>query len=188
LEDSYANSSAPEPTLSHPRTSKRQFSGKQITTSKLRESPYATSKEDSEAWTPTTNRPITQVSSPSAVSQGNKEGVKEAEPNVSSPSEHSIVDSTNDSRYQSSAILTDVPQEDPSPWLSRSYDLPFPDNSESSAAFNEPHLQSIELQNEISEESDYWPCMTVQEAYLMRYFIDKLACWVSLPSLTELRN
>lgn len=188
MEDSYASSSAPEPTLSHPRSLKRQFSGKQITTPKLRESPYATSKEDSEAWTPTTSRPITQVSSPSAVSQRNKGVAQEAEPNVTSPSEPSIVDSTNDSRHQSSAILTDVPQEDPSLWLSRSYDLPFPDNSESSAAFDEPHLQPFELQNEIPEESDYWPNMTVQEAYLMRYFIDKLACWVSLVSLIELRN
>jgi hypothetical protein len=57
--------------------------------------------------------------------------------------------------------------------------VPFDDDSESAIPFNEPPLQSIENQHEKSEESEYWPCMTVQESYLMRYFIDKLACWVS---------
>jgi hypothetical protein len=181
LEDSYANSSAPEPTPSRSRPSTQQLSAKRIINQKKRRSPYATSKNGSEARTPTPSRPLIQASSPSAPNHRIDKSI-EQETNESSSSGHSIIASNSDDDYEESATLTEVPQ-GTSHWFPRSYDPPFANASESTAPLNESLTQSFEAQSKNFEESDYWPYMTVQEAYLMRYFIDKLACWVSFPRL-----
>jgi hypothetical protein len=179
LEDSYATSSAPEPRRSQSRSSARQLRAIHAIYSQARESSYVTSRIDSEAGTPTPSRRFTRASSPSAINQRIVKIIEQAETNESAPPEHSIAASNEDENYEGSATLEDIPQEATTHWLPRSYDLPFANASESIVSFNEPLVESIEHQNENCEESEYWPYMTVQETYLMRYFIDKLACWVS---------
>lgn len=178
LEDSYANSSAPEPTLSRSRLSTQQPSAKRIIIPKTRGSPYATSKDDSEAWIPTPSHPSNQIPSPLVANKRIDKSI-EVENNESAPPEHSIAALSDEDHYEESAPQTETPQEGATHWLPRSYELSFANVSESTVPFNETPLQSAEAQNEKVNESEYWPHITVQESYLMRYFIDKLACWVS---------
>jgi hypothetical protein len=179
LEDSYADSSALKPTHSRNCPSAGQLGAKRVTTSKIRENSHATSKDDSEVWTPTPSRPSTQIPSPSVANHRIDKRIEQAKNNESPTSEHSITASNDEGHYEESTTLTEAPREDTTHWLPRSYELPFANDSESTVHFDEQLLQSIDAQNEKFEESEYWPYMTVQEAYLMRYFIDKLACWVN---------
>lgn len=176
LEDSYADSSAPKLMHSRNRLSARQLSVRMVGISDTRENSHATSRDGSEAWTPTPSRPSTKMPSHSTANQRIDKRIRQTENIESPPSGHSITASSDEDRYEESATLTEAPQEDTA-YLS--YELPFPNESESTIPFNEPLLLSIESQNENSDELEYWPSMTVQEVYLMRYFIDKLACWVS---------
>lgn len=125
------------------------------------------------------------MSSPSATNQRIDKGI-EQETNKSSLLEHSLTSSNDDDDYEEPSTLTEVPQESTTHWLPRSYDPSFANAPESTISLNESLTQSFEAQSESIEEPDYWPYMTVQEAYLMRYFIDELACWVSFPWLPRL--
>jgi hypothetical protein len=177
LEDSYADFSATKPIHFRNCSSALQHSAKRVATSDTRENSYATLRDGSEAWTSTPSRPSTQLLSPSAAKRIDKR-IEEAESNESPRSKHSITASNDEDHYEESVTLTEAPQGDALHWLPRSYELPIASDSESTIPFNEPLSQLIEPQNENSDESEYWPSMTAQEVYLMRYFIDKLACWV----------
>ncbi len=67
-------------------------------------------------------------------------------------------------------------------WLPQNLD--FPDRSPPGSL--QPPVESLRLPAQPSgsrnSDSDYWPDMNAQEAYLMRYYIDKLACWVGFVS------
>lgn len=56
----------------------------------------------------------------------------------------------------------------PLSWMSHAGDMP---SDELQGIQNEPQIPLL-------IHSDYWPSMSVQEAYLMRHFIDDLGSWV----------
>ena len=60
----------------------------------------------------------------------------------------------------------------PLSWISHAGDM----------SSNELHGVQNEPQIPLSIHSDYWPSMSVQEAYLMRHFIDDLGSWVRVSS------
>jgi hypothetical protein len=173
LEGLHANPATPESADASSRPSARP-TGRGINSPKTRENSYETSRNDSEAWTTTPSGVLAQISSPVA-KRGLDSGVDEVETAESLPSENSNTVPSDNEHYERLATHATVPEENSIHWIPQPFDLPSVNTPESAAPFPQPLAESINPQ-----DSDYWPYMTVQEAYLMRYFIDKLACWVSL--------
>lgn len=134
----------------------------------IREISYATSQSDTESWTPSTSDVITKKTVPTA-NQRIGSGVEQEDVTDSLPSEHSTTVPGNVDGHEEPTAFVAAPG-DSSHWAPQTFDLA-------------PEIIDHGSQN--FAETDCWPYMTVQEAYLMRHFVDKLACWVGYSTHSE---
>jgi hypothetical protein len=103
-------------------------------------------------------------------------------------SERSATLSNHEPHLSSREKCVDIPNESSSSWLPHNVSISDFGMSHSNLFLPDAHSGSTGSQSAKVDEFPHWPDMSVQEAYLMRHFIEELACWVSFDILhCELR-
>jgi hypothetical protein len=159
LEEFYANIATTGRDDSRPRSPAWVDEPADNASSTTREDANVYSRHSSLSWTPECDAVMNQAGTAARDQSGEREG---------NAGQTSGYDLTKRSPTPNSHHTTLANTVNPLSWMPHAGDLP---SDELQGAQNEPQVPLL-------IHSDYWPSMGIQEAYLMRHFIDDLGSWV----------